>query len=100
MSTLFELKDEILRGRRVRRILSIEAGYRDAEWFLDNSPFALFADDYLLEPLPEPKEKKKIKLYAYWYAGDNSIRISLHNMYGVTNYHSLPNLDQEIEVDE
>lgn len=89
MATLFELKDEILKGRKVRR--------QFGSYIND-----VFADDWELEPLP--KAKKKIKLYAWLHPNDGTVRF-----YRVTsdalefvhfNGNRLPALDQEIEVEE
>lgn len=60
MATLFELKEEILKGRKVKR----------KDWKNDEYPFLgfyevypgdIFADDWELEPLP----KKKVTMYQF-----------------------------------
>lgn len=100
MATLFELKDEILKGRRVKREWW---GRFEVVGFHTAILVDIFADDWILEPLP--KEKKKVKLYAYLLAFSES-RVGAELIfvrspeYVHEQWTRLPNLDQEIEVDD
>lgn len=64
MATLFELKEEILKGRKVTR-----KDWKNDEYqflgFYEAYPGDIFADDWELEPLP--KAKKKITMYQFVY---------------------------------
>lgn len=62
MATLFELKDEISKGRRVRR-KAWGLGSYEALGFHSAYPEDIFADDWELEPLP--KKKKKVTVYQF-----------------------------------
>lgn len=74
MATLFELKDEILRGRRIKRRSWL--GPYEALGFYSALPCDMFADDWELEPLP--KVKKKITMYQYIY------KYKHHNTFFIT----------------
>lgn len=63
MATIFELKDEILNGRRVKRMRWL-GPYERLDLFFA-APCDMFADDWELEPLP--KVKKKITMYQVVY---------------------------------
>lgn len=96
MATLHELRDEILKGRKVKRACLneyIDKNYRFTRLELE---YILTLNDWELEPLP--KAKKKIKLYAYMSDRERYLYFDTkdNNQYG----DRLSNLDQEIEVEE
>lgn len=94
MSTLFELKDEILKGRRVKRGEWI--GYVTIHSLNELDLSDALADDWELES----KAKKKVKLYAYWNFRNDQMEMGV-NLDQIKAYgYRLPNLDQEIEVDD
>ena len=64
MATLFELKEEILNRRKVKRKGSRVYNYIERVDHYSN-PENLFADDWELEPLP--KKKKKVTMYQFIY---------------------------------
>lgn len=93
MATLFELKDEILKGRAVKRSGWINY-YNHYELTQVQMESGLFADDWELKPLP----KKKIKLYGY-VSTFGVVHLLRESQLG-DDWLKAPNLDQEIEVDE
>ena len=64
MATLFELKEEILKGRKIIRKVWNSVKYEPLHLYIA-CPEDIFADDWELEPLP--KEKKKITMYQFVY---------------------------------
>lgn len=63
MATLFDLKDEILKGRSLKR-RDWEKYYAPSD-FIAGPTIDMLADDWELEPLP--KTKKKITMYQVVY---------------------------------
>lgn len=103
MSTLFELKDEILKGRRARLSIMDDSKYITclSQIHFDDA----VRDDWELMPLP--KVKKKVKLYAYALGFNNAETGQQLHMLGQyqhdranPKWKRIPNLDQEIEVEE
>lgn len=104
MATLFELKDEILKGRRVKRRCWL--GTYEELGFYSAAPCDMFADDWELEPL----KKKKITMYQVVYrASDDRVIMSgylyeskeaFKEVLGVPSDRIMRLIPIEIEVEE
>lgn len=112
MATLFELKEEILKGRKVKR-----KDWKNDEYqflgFYEAYPGDIFADDWELEPLP--KAKKKITMYQFvykhkqhetffitgeLYKNEENFKIKMKDILIIDNITIVKTIPYEIEIEE
>ena len=75
MATLFELKEEILKGRKVKRKDWKNDKYQFLG-FYEAYPEDMFADDWELEPFPKVKKKKTMYQFVFYINECKSVYVT------------------------